>query len=105
MKDGKYEGSTGWDPAPITIKNAILREDNKELATDIEVNGCKYTATLKQTINGKYEGTFIRQQGGEKHTGNCSCRLFEDGEDILLFGRWQEDGCSYTWWAKLETLE
>ena len=105
MKDAKYVGLTDWALAPTTRKNAILRENNKELASDFEQDGRKYTATLKQTINGEYKGTFIRQQGGEKYTSNCSCKLFEDGEDIFLFGRWQEDGFSYNWWARLETWE
>lgn len=98
MKDGKYKGDTGWVSEPTTLKDAILRNGNEELVVDFD----NYTAALKQTINGKYEGTFTCK-GGEK--GKCSCKLFEDGEGIFLLGSWHEKSSTYTWWARLQTFE
>lgn len=105
MKDGKFEGVTGWESEPTTLRTAILRGGGKELAVDFDIDGYKFTAILTKNENGKYEGNFTRQLGGEKYIGSTSCKLFEDGEDIFLFGRWQEEGSTYTWWAELLPLE
>lgn len=105
MNDGKFEGVTGWDAETTTLKTAILRSGGKELAVDFDFDGYKFTATLMKNENGRYEGAFTRQNGGEKYVGNTSCKLFEDGDGVILFGRWHEEGSIYTWWAELQPLD
>lgn len=105
MKDGKFEGFSIWESEPTSFKTVILRSSGEELAVDFDSNGFKYTAVMKKTSSRKFQGTFTRIVGSEKHIGSCSCKLFEDEAEVYLFGRWHEDDLDYTWYAEFQSLD
>lgn len=105
MKDGKLEGFSVWESEPTSFKTVLLRNQGEELAVDFEANGFKYTAIMQKAGDRKFQGIFTRMSGSKKYVGNISCKLFEDDDEVYLFGRWQEDDVSYTWYAEFQNLD
>ncbi len=106
MEDGIFKGRTGWeyctgnDPAQ-EIEKVIIRRNSMDLVIEFERDGL-YTATLHRTeSDSTYRGQFTFRNGGNIENGTASCRLFESGDDIILFGRWIENSTPFYWWAEI----
>ena len=102
----KLEGSAGWTDrdglAEGPVSRCIMR-GSRELVLDATCDCCRYAVTLRRTGASQYAGGFERLT--DRTTGNADCMLYRSEREVLLFGKWLEDGDYYHWWARLHEVK
>lgn len=100
----KFIGHTTWADIPKCgegrIREAIFRVDS-ELVLSLEYEGQLYDVQLKRDSGTVFRGFWSQRQGGTVVKGAASCKVFSLDDECFLFGRWDEDGMGYHWWAEL----
>ena len=104
----KFTGHTTWADIPKCgegqIRDAIFRSDS-ELVLSLEYEGRAYDVQLKRDSGTVFRGTWSLREGGKVFQGPASCKVFSRADECFLFGRWDEDGVGYHWWAELDPNE
>lgn len=80
----------------IKIKEAIIRNSDKEIVLDYKYQGNNELMTLKSEDGIHFQGEYGLQQ--EKF-GNCEFTLYKNTEGYFLYGGWSdsEEGNSVCW--------
>ena len=110
MKIRQFSGYLVWvtGESPhqkFEIKQGILRDDS-ELAIDCncpiaEDPNYVYTIVLKRKDSITFEGRWTVGKSAEQYQGECSCRLYSNGQRLSFVGRWDEDGVGQIWFGEL----
>jgi len=98
----KLVGSTVWavytESVAGEVRKGIIR-GSRELVLDVTYDDERYAVTLKRVRVSQYSGGW--KCLADRSTGSADCTLYRSEDDVLLFGRWLEDGEYYHWWARL----
>lgn len=86
------------------ITDALIRENGNVIAFDMELEGYRYTVTIRRARGTLFQGEAISQPGNE--TAQLTCRVYKDpaeGLTIILGHQWRyPDGTNSSWLAELE---
>ena len=111
----RYRGVLVWidgDAGEVRqgrIDRALLRAQG--LSIEFTCEGRSYSATLRPSGDGSFQGSWTRGTGKQQVSGSAGCHLTpcgsffdEAGEGYLqLTGAWEEEG-SWDWIGKLKQL-
>ena len=99
-----WSGVTGDEVIGVVVKKATMPSPDK-IILEFESDGYQYGVSLNRDFGERFHGSFEGQKGPARSPVVASCVLYYNLEGYLLFGKWQEDGWDYRWWAELTAVE
>ncbi|MBP9180480.1 MAG: hypothetical protein KBG24_08300 [Bacteroidia bacterium] len=104
--NGNYFPAKGKTAHIVSKIENVVIDDNiiKFITAPVDFNGAifSYHVNLLADDNGLgFSGKFT-EEADIDWTGEIKCELFENKKAFFVYGKWEEDGVIYTWWARIQ---
>jgi hypothetical protein len=102
----KFDGQIwfgAYSQSQEATKHVIFRQFDKqeELVVEFIWETFYYTAILHKIDEDNYRGEYSCKVDGKQISGFAECTLFKNKTELLLLGKWNEDGNISIWYCRL----